>query len=391
MKKSDFENSPSGDVIKTEYDHWAFVPNPLPPKDIDLAKIAGKLEQTSRLIGELNGIASTLPNPYLLISPLQTREALSSSSMEGTYSTADDVLLVEAGGHVPDRMDETREVVNYRAALSEAISSLEDVPLSLRTIRNAHRTLMRDVGRQRGSNANPGEFKTSQNFIGAARIEDARFIPPPPLQAKQAMHQLEKFFHDENRERLPDLVKSALIHYQFEAVHPFGDGNGRVGRMLITIDLYTRGVIKSPILYLSPSLEKRRDEYIDLMFEVSRSGAWIEWVAFFLDIVSDACNRSITTFRKLYDLQHNYQERVREVGRSANLLKASDNLFVSPVVSIPALQEYLGVTYRAAQLIMEKMVEALVLTELEETSHPKFFASFEIIDIIREGADPAPN
>ncbi len=225
MKKEDFANSPSGRLVPTEQGQWAFVPHDLPPAEIDLTKLAEPLADASRAVGELNGIGRTLPDPYLLIRPLQIREALTSSSMEGTYTTIDDLLLLEAGATESKRAAETREVANYRRALSEAIRSLEEIPLSLRTLCNAHKTLLGGAARNRGANVEAGEFKKYQNFIGGrGGIENARFIPPPRDEALTALDRLEKYIQRDNRLGIPDLIDSALIHYQFETIHPFPDG-----------------------------------------------------------------------------------------------------------------------------------------------------------------------
>jgi Fic family protein len=382
MKKADFIGSPSGSLTPTEREQWAFVPHSLPPADIDLAALACPLAEAAQAIGELNGIGRTLPDPFLLIRPLQAQEALTSSSMEGTYTTLNDLLLVEAGAGEQNRAPDTREVLNYRRALAAAIDSLGTVPLSLRTLCDAHRMLLSGVARQRGATARVGEFKQHQNFIGAYEIENARFVPPPPQQAVNCMSDLEKFIHRENKAGLPPLIDAALIHYQFETIHPFADGNGRVGRMLITLHLYASKTIRQPILYLSPTLESRKDEYIDRMFEVSRTGDWHGWLRFFLEIVKLASLAAITTADQLLTVQRRYRADLQKAGRSANVLAIIDLLFRSPVVSIPQIAEHLDVTYRSAQLNVDTLMGTHVLEEITGTSNPKFFAAREILNVI---------
>ena len=384
MKRLDFYSSPSGRLITTDRGQWAYVPHDLPPPSLDLTELAALLARASQRLGELNGISRTLPDPYLLIRPLQAREALTSSSMEGTYTTVDELLLLEAGASERAGADETREVRNYRQALSRAIKSLERVPLSLRTLRDAHRTLLTGVGRHRGAGATAGEFKTSQNYIGAYEIENARFVPPPPLQAREAVERLELYIQREERGPIPDLVDAALIHYQFETIHPFSDGNGRVGRMLITLHLFMREVIRQPVLYLSPVLERRKDEYIDRMYDVSRFGAWQAWITFFLEVVAESCEAAIATADALLALQQDYRRRVRDAGRSQNLVVILDLLFRSQVVTIPRIAEHLGVMYRSAQLNVEALVGAGILHEVDGTSNPKYFIARGIRDIISE-------
>lgn len=384
MKKADFAGSPSGRLVATDRGQWAFVPHDLPPPELDLGRLSAQVARASQLLGELNGIGRTLPDPYLLIRPLQVREALTSSSMEGTYTTVDDLLLLEAGA--PDRggAADTREVGNYQSALSAAIRSLDEVPLSLRTLRDAHRRLLDGVARHRGVRAAAGEFKQSQNFIGAYEIENARFIPPPPAEARAALERLELHIQRDEPGLIPDIVDAALIHYQFEAIHPFADGNGRVGRMLITLHLFMRQVIRQPILYLSPIFERRKDEYIDRMYDVSRHGAWHEWVTFFLDVVAQACEATITTADALLALQTDYRARLRDAGRSANLFVILDLLFQRQVVTIPQVAEHLDVQYRSAQLNVETLLRVGILEEVPGTANPKYFIARGIRDIINE-------
>ncbi len=394
MQKADFSSSPSGRLVPTERAQWAFVPNDLPPARLDMNELAGPLASASQLLGELNGIGRTLIDPLLLIRPLQAQEALTSSSMEGTSTTLDDLLLVDAGGPEKDRAADTREVVNYRRALSGAIESLETLPLSLRTLRDAHAMLLNGVRRHRGSVALPGEFKKHQNFIGSRDIESARFVPPPPAEATQCLDRLEKYIHRDDREGIPDLIDAALIHYQFETIHPFADGNGRVGRMLITLHLFVRKALRQPMLYLSPVLEQRKDEYIDRMYDVSRHGNWTAWIIFFLDVVADACRNAIDTADALLDLQKVYRARATGAGRSSNLLTIIDYLFKGKIVTIPDVASLLGVTYRAAQRNIETLMQVGILQEFQGVSNPKYFIATEIRDVINKSlesdARPAP-
>lgn len=384
MKQADFAASPSGSLIRTERAQWAFVPNDLPPTALDLGALASPLARASKLLGELNGIGRTLPDPYLLIRPLQFREAVASSSMEGTFTTVDDLLLLEAGAPERDRAADTREVRNYRLALSEAIDSLAATPLCLRTLRNAHRTLLDGVARHRGMTVRPGEFKQHQNFIGALEIENARFVPQPPMDALGALGRLESYLQRDDAQLTPDLIDAALIHYQFETIHPFADGNGRVGRMLITLHLFMRSAIRQPLLYLSPAFEQRKDEYIDRLYDVSRYGAWTAWITFFLDIVAETCEAAIATADALLDLQKDYRRRLASAGRSANLHVILDFLFRTQVVTIPSLADHLGVNYRSAQLNVEALVRVGVLEEVADISNPKYFIARGIRDIINE-------
>ncbi|WP_332686407.1 Fic family protein [Bosea sp. (in: a-proteobacteria)] len=381
MDRSQFDASPAGHLVPTTHGQWAFVPYDLPPV-FDSAAILSCLVSATQALGELNGILRTLPDPYILIQPLQAREALASSSMEGTYTTVDALLLAEAGYGGSAESGDTRDVMNYAVALRNAVGSLAEIPLSLRTIRGAHRDLLHGVTRARGAAIEPGEFKKHQNWIGAASLEAARFVPAPPKEAYDALCRLELYAQRQDREATPPLVDAALIHYQFEAIHPFADGNGRVGRILIPVALFDRKALLHPALFLSPVLERRKDEYIDRMFEVSRAGDWEGWLGFFMSVVEESCRETIAIADRLFLLRERYRKTLQSAGRSALLLSIVDRLFTRPVFSIPQLAEYLGVTYPAAQKNLETVLALGIVEEVPETAHPKFFAAREIMNTI---------
>lgn len=381
MDRKHFEASPAGHLVPTLHGQWAFVPNDLPPV-FDNAPILTRLVSATQALGELNGILRTLPDPYILIQPLQAREALTSSSMEGTYTTVDALLLAEAGYGASGESSDTREVLNYSLALRNAVRSLDEIPLSLRTIRGAHRDLLKGVTRARGAAIEPGEFKQHQNWIGSASIETARFVPAPPKESYDALCRLELYAQRPDRDDTPPLIDAALIHYQFEAIHPFADGNGRVGRILIPVALFERKALLHPALFISPVLERRKDEYIDAMFEVSRSGAWENWLAFFLSVVEETCRETIAIADRLFLLRERYRKALQSAGRSALLLSIVDRLFTRPVFSIPQLADHLGVTYPAAQKNLETVLSLGFVEEVPETAHPKYFAAREIMNTI---------
>jgi Fic family protein len=381
VDRKHFEASPAGHLVPTLHGQWAFVPNDLPPV-FDNAPILTRLVSATQALGELNGILRTLPDPYILIQPLQAREALTSSSMEGTYTTVDALLLAEAGYGASGESSDTREVLNYSLALRNAVRSLDEIPLSLRTIRGAHRDLLKGVTRARGAAIEPGEFKQHQNWIGSASIETARFVPAPPKESYDALCRLELYAQRADRDTTPPLIDAALIHYQFEAIHPFADGNGRVGRILIPVALFERKALLHPALFISPVLERRKDEYIDAMFEVSRSGAWENWLAFFLSVVEETCRETIAIADRLFLLRERYRKALQSAGRSALLLSIVDRLFTRPVFSIPQLADYLGVTYPAAQKNLETVLSLGFVEEVPETAHPKYFAAREIMNTI---------
>ena len=227
VNQADFAASPVGVIIPAVPGGYAFVPSVL-PRQIDVGNLASLLSEASMALGELKGIGRFMPNPYLLIRPLQKKEAVASSNIEGTFTNLSDLFLLEAGADEKGRPPDTREVMNYVRALEHAVARLTELPVCLRLMREIHEILLRGVRTQRGANITPGEFKTTQNWIGGPTIQSARFVPPPPLETVECLRELERFIHDDEALRLPPLIYSAMIHYQFETIHPFPDGNGRV-------------------------------------------------------------------------------------------------------------------------------------------------------------------
>ncbi len=264
MDRNGFHAKATGTLVPTIGGRKAFVPARLPPVSIDIERILPALSRATQAVGELKGIGRFVSNPLLLIRPLQRREAVSSSSMEGTYTTLTDLFLFEAGASEAATRGDNREVLNYVRALEGAIDGLATLPISSRLVRDAHRVLLTGVARHRGAAVEAGELKRGQNWIGGSgRIDTARFIPAPPAETPRALDTLMAFVNRE--ERASPLIDAALAHYQFEAIHPFADGNGRVGRMLITLILIDNGTLPQPLLYMSPYLERHKDRYIDLM------------------------------------------------------------------------------------------------------------------------------
>lgn len=382
MRREDFRASATGRLVPTISGQSAFVPDTLPPA-LDLHALAMPLADAVEAVGELNGIGRTLENPYLLIRPLQTKEALTSSSMEGTYSTIDELMLLEAGSEGTGSGD-TREVRNYGRALAQTIASLNTLPLCLRTICDAHATLLGGLPPARGHRGRPGELKDQQNWIGARTIEQARFIPPPPAESREALFALEGYIQRDDRKSLHPLIDAALIHYQFETIHPFADGNGRVGRIIVPVLLLERGLLHQPLLYLSPFLERRKDDYIDLMFEVSRSGDWTSWIRFFLGAVGSSARQTIEVADRLFVLRRDYRAAFQTARRPALLLRLIDRLFERPIFSIPQVEAALDISYPSAQKNIETLVSAGIVEEVIGTAYPKFFAARDIIRAIED-------
>jgi Fic family protein len=259
---------------------------------------------------------------------------------------------------------------------------LGDLPISSRLLRNAHGILLKGVSNHRGASVEAGELKRDQNWIGGSgRIETARFIPPPPKEAADALDNLAKFVNREDHGGIPPLIDAALAHYQFETIHPFADGNGRVGRMLITLMLIEGDVLRQPLLYMSPWLERHKDRYIDLMYDVSRKGEWLPWISFFLEAVTESAHGTIRVVERLQDLQGKYRERFQKARRSALLPRIIDLAFEQPALTITDIAKEIGVTYQAAANNAAVLVGAGMAREFG--SHPKVLIFEEILEALR--------
>lgn len=390
MNPEEFRNSPSGRITPTISGQWAFVPDPLPP-DLNFAAIAMPLAAAMQAVGELNAAGRSLANPSLVIRPLQRREALLSSSMEGTYTTADALALAEAEG---ERYVDasTIEVRNYIRAFEVADRLRAELPISNRLIKETHRVLLARTTTERGAHKRPGEFKDQQNFIGGRnrQIENARFVPPPPAETEEAMAALERYINREDRHGIPPIIDAGLMHYQFETIHPFADGNGRVGRILIPIFLMQEKVLENPLLYLSPAVEGRKDDYVDLMLGVSRSGNWTEWLLFFLEMVIRSCQSASATLVALQKLRDDFHQKIKEDRSSTRFMTIVDELFVTPVISIPQVVKKLSVTYPAAKYAVDRLRALGILEELDNTSNPRLFICWPVVDLSEGRAESRP-
>ncbi len=290
-------------MTKTPQGYVAFVPHPLPPQ-LDLKSHLSDLSKADRLVGELRGVARNLPNPHLLIAPFMRREAVLSSRIEGTQASLSDLFFFEASGEQNPEVPDVREVANYVRALEYGLKRMEKLPLSLRLIREMHAELMHGV---RGEHLTPGEFRRSQNWIGppGCTLMDAVFVPPPVEEMKASLDAFEKYLHEPTT--LPPLVRFALVHYQFEAIHPFLDGNGRIGRLLTTLLLCREGIFPQPLLYLSAYFETKQQQYYKFLLHVSLKGEWNAWIHYFLLGVSEQSQDSIARTEKLLELWTGYR------------------------------------------------------------------------------------
>ena len=369
-----FKNSPSGKLIRAPGGYWAFVPNPLPPKlEWDDALVSLK-SRADIALGTLSGIGETLPNPHLLIYPFIRREAVLSSRIEGTQSSLSDLLLFEATQ--VEKQRDVKEVQNYVRAMEYGLKRLNELPLSLRFIRELHGILMEGV---RGKHATPGEFRQSQNWIGAygATLNEATFVPPPVPEMVQCLDQLEKFLHADTK--VPPLVQAAMVHYQFETIHPFLDGNGRIGRLLVTLLLCQKNVLTKPLLYLSAFFEQHRQEYYELLLKVSQLGAWREWIEFFLRAITEQSEDAVTRSRRLLELLRQYSQLARERHLSPTAGQLVELIFMKPVLNVKTIKEYLKVSYPSAQSAISALEEAGILSEVTGRKRDKAYSANEIL------------
>lgn len=377
MDPSLFRDRSPGRLVRTIDGAPAFVPTPLPP-DLDLASLFEDYGSAMAALGKLNAKLLQLGNPNLIIRPLQRREALTSSAMEGTYSTSDELALVEAGDETAARSD-TLEVRNYVRALTRAVALMERLPICHRLIKETHSELLGSLPAGRGGNKRPDEYKREQNWIGGPSAITARFVPAQPLETIDAMDALEAFINREPGRGPPPLIEAGLVHYQFETIHPFADGNGRVGRILIPLVLLARQVLDSPVFYPSASLGGRKQEYIDRMFAVSAEGDWTGWLRFFLEVCRDTSSSSIAVIDRLVALQIKYRYQAMENSRSNNVLLVIDKLFLNPVVSTTMVMDEIGVTRRTARITIASLEEIGVLEKLSGSKMPEYFMAREIL------------
>lgn len=372
-----FTSDAFGQLVRTPEGYTAFVPEP-PPRGLDLSKEAILLlDEASNGLGILNGIGRRLPNPHLLIAPYLRREAVLSSRIEGTQTTISDLYAAEAGQFNLVESPDVREVANYVAAHAHGLERLDTLPLSLRFIRELHARLMEDV---RGHSQQPGRFRTYQNWIGAQRAEDASYVPPPVVQMKERLNDFEKFLHVKG---LPPLVQAAILHYEFEAIHPFGDGNGRVGRLLIPIFLNARGLLPEPLLYLSAYFERSRRRYYDGLMRVSTHGDWDGWVRYFLEAVRVQAQEAADLADRLLALQSQHRQKLHGRHATANALALSDELFESPIIDASGASEALGVSLPTARSTIRMLEEAEILREITGRNWGRVYRADAIIELLR--------
>ena len=364
-------------------DMKTYVPRPLPIQSLDWVELIPLIAQANRALARYDGLLQSLVNPDILLSPLRTQEAVLSSRIEGTQASLRDVLEFEAAAR-PDDIPadaDIREILNYRLAMQYAVESLETRPISLRLIRDIHAMLLDSV---RGANKARGEFRTSQNFIGpaGARIDQATCIPPPPGQLPDLLNNLEQYIHGDE----PDLVAQlALIHAQFELIHPFLDGNGRVGRILIPLFLYERQILSWPAFFMSAYLESHRDEYYVRLRSLSENEDYQSWVQFFLDAVVRQAEANMNQVREIMALYERMKVDTAELTRSHTAIQALDALFARPIFSTAQFSQQVGASRRTCSRLLRSLSDGGVIQLRRSASGqlPAVYEFNELLDIVR--------
>ena len=375
----DIKNSPSGKIVKALTGYHFFVPDPLPPKFEWNDTLVNSLSKADHILGKLSYEGSKIPNPRLLIRPFITREAVLSSRIEGTQSTLEEVLEEEAGGHVNRSPDDLQEVKNYIIALDYGIQRLKDFPFSLRVIKEIHEKLMKGV---RGKHATPGEFRHSQNWIGTpgCNLTNAKYIPPSKDELMDCLSAFEAFLHDRT---LPPLIHIALCHYQFEAIHPFLDGNGRVGRLLISLLMLEHKMLSSPILYLSAFFEATRDEYYKHLYNISSKGTWNEWFLYFLNGVSI---QSLDVLSRAERINNKIKEWQMIIGgdTSGLLERIIQHFAINPFVTVKNISHVLNVAFTTAQRAINKLETLGLVSKISDTKRGRVYCAKAILEILEE-------
>lgn len=370
----------AGEVVR------AFVPPPLPPDPpIDVLSLLDRLSVAERALGRLDGITMLLPRQELFLYMYVRKEAVLSSQIEGTQSTLSDLLRFETEAQAGEPIDDIREVSNYVDAMMFGLERLAELPLSLRLIREMHARLLQSG---RGGTKSPGEFRRSQNWIGGSRPGNALFVPPPVTELDATLGALEAFMH-EDRSRLPALIKAGLLHVQFETIHPFLDGNGRIGRLLVTLYLCVQGVLRKPLLYLSLYLKTRRADYYRLLQEVRERGSWETWLEFFLDGVAETANQAFDTATRIAELFKQDRERIAaESERAGSALRIHDLLQQHPYVTSNQLVQRTGLSSPTVNAALVDLERLGVVEEVTGRRRSRVFSYRRYLAILSEGTDP---
>lgn len=375
------KNTVTGEAVS------AYVPNPLPPEPpLVMEMLYPLLEQANIAIGRLDGISIFVPDPSLFLYMYVRKEAVLSSQIEGTQSTLSDLLMYENKEAVGVPIDDVIEVSNYVAAMEHGLKRIkEDLPLSLRLIKEMHEILLK---KGRGSGKQPGEFRTSQNWIGGTRPGNAVYVPPPQEKVLDLLSDLEKFLHDENG-KLPSLIKAGLAHLQFESIHPFLDGNGRLGRLLITFILCVEGILKEPLLYLSLYFKKNKKEYYNHLQHVRETGDWEEWLQFFLQGIIETANQAVGTVHNILKLIEQDRKKIEGIGRAAaSMLTVHHYLQKFPITDSKRIEENCELTLPTVNSAFKQLLKLKVVEEKTGKARNKIYVYTEYLKIMSDGIEP---
>jgi len=381
MENSEFKGAFGKLVEEKSEEHGkylSFIPEKLPPKIEYTQELVLALSKADSTLSKLSGAGLLLPNPDLLVIPYMKKEALSSSRIEGTRISLSDYFLTEAKGIEKEDVEAT-EVGNYLKSMNYALKKIENEPISVELIKEMHKRLMKGV---RGNELIPGNFRPVQNWIGPknTKIQDATFVPSPKEEVEKLINELIEYLN--KYDEMPLLIKCALMHYQFETIHPFCDGNGRIGRSLITLYLCKKNKISKPLLYASDYFEKHRREYYEILLNTNKTGKFEDWIKFFLEAIKvqseDALERTI----KIQKLRERYQEKTKNHKQAINLLNVVDLLFKNPFIQINQIAKQLSITYPTAKKAVENLIRLNILKSATEKERNKLFVAHEILDIV---------
>jgi Fic family protein len=382
MRAEEFTLASPGELLEIDDKGGvAFEPYPLPPEitiDTDLARRIG---DTERILGRLDGRGHGLANPYILVQPFLRREALASSRIEGTTAVIEEVLRFEAGEPQTKNPDDVQEVINYLNALRYGLSRPSERPFSLGFLNELHQLILADV---RGQERHPGTLRKIQVVIGrpGSDLASARFVPPPPTIIQGLLDQLLEWLSIPDK--YPDLIRLAFLHYQFETIHPYEDGNGRLGRLMITLILKEWGIMEYPLLYLSEYFEKHKPAYLDHLLSVSQRGAWNDWIRFFLGAVKTQASDALHASTQIIELREAYKRRYQAGRPQAYILDVIDQLFESVVVSVSRLAEQFDVRHEQIQRALNTLTGDGLIRELTGKRRDRLYASPEILTILNQ-------
>ena len=385
MRAEDFTVNTPGRLVEIDSQGTvAFEPSLVPPElviDVELARMIG---ETERLLGRLDGRGRSLSTPFMLIQPFIRREALASSRIEGTTAVIEDVLRFEAGDESSHDPDDVKEVLNYLRALQYGLQRPEERPVTAGFINELHQLILDDV---RGAKRNPGRLRQIQVVIGkpGATAATARFVPPPPAIILGLLEQLLTWINQEDA--LPDLLRLAVFHYQFETIHPYEDGNGRLGRLLITLMLKDWGIMEYPLLYLSEYLEQHRSEYLAHLLSVSQKGTWVSWIKFFLTAIQSQAAYALETSTRLINYRESVRRRYQQGRTPAHLLNVVDQFFERAIQSTPTLAKQLRLSNEQIQRVLNRLIEDDIVREITNRERNRLFVAHEILAILKMHAE----